>query len=263
MTIESDLQSLINELPEVYQPIYGHPEFGSSRDSASPRMTALVSAVRLIGEALGRPLRILDLGSAQGFTSFTLAELGHQVVGIEMQQVNVDVARRLAKENPELSTEFVVGDIADTQKLVDLSTFDVVLGLSVLHHISQRDGHDMTVELIQTLVDNVPFGLYEMASSSEPLYWAAALPNDPRITLAPYAFVREIARSRTHLSEIERPTFLCSRTHVVVSERLIEIESVTSRSHRAVGDPTDKRDEVLRESAGIDKDCCNLRAGGC
>jgi O-antigen chain-terminating bifunctional methyltransferase/kinase len=45
---------------------------------------------------------------------------------------------------------------------------------------------------------------------SEPLYWAAAQPRDPRELLADYAFVYELSRHGTHLSPIQRPLLVAS-----------------------------------------------------
>ncbi len=107
----------------------------------------------------------------------------------------------------------------------------MVIGFSVLHHVAERNGHEAAVELVSTLAGHIPFAIFEMAVASEPVYWADSLPADPRVTLAPYAFIREIGLVGTHLSDIRRPLLFTSSTHVLAKEGLEVIESWKNESH--------------------------------
>jgi O-antigen chain-terminating bifunctional methyltransferase/kinase len=222
---------LVAQLPEIYQPIYGQPQIQGSRSSDPRRVSTVVDTVERIATVTGRTLRVLDLGSAQGYVSFRLAEVGHHVTGIEFLDSNVAVARLIHEEHPHLDVSFIEGDVMECQSLVDVSGFDVVLGLSVLHHALHRDGPGRVAKLVSALATSIPHGVFEMALASEPLYWAPSLPPDPRITLAPYPFVREVGHARTHLSEISRPILLASSTHALVADNLEEIESWTESPH--------------------------------
>jgi O-antigen chain-terminating bifunctional methyltransferase/kinase len=225
------LDELISQLPERYQPLYGLDSENTSRAADSPRTAQVLSMVDLVATHLGRPLRILDLGSAQGYNCFLAAERQHHVVGLDYLPINVAVSRAIHALHPELSVEFVEGDIDGAAAMIADGDFDLVLGLSVLHHIVHRDGHDATVDLVRQLRDSVPFGLFEMALREEPLYWADSLPNDPRVTLAPYEFIRELTWSSTHLSDVERPLLYCSRTHALVNGLLHPILRYAESSH--------------------------------
>lgn len=68
MTETMHIGARVAALPEKYQPIFGHPELseGSSRGCEDRFVLIRECARRLQGE-LGRPLRVLDLGCAQGF----------------------------------------------------------------------------------------------------------------------------------------------------------------------------------------------------
>jgi O-antigen chain-terminating methyltransferase len=225
------ITKLLAELPEIYQPIYGHPEITASRSADSHRIDLLTNVIREVSTSVGRPLRILDLGSSQGYVAFRLAELGHHVTGIDFLQQNVALARALQDERPELDVAFIVGDIVDCRSLANLSSYDVVVGFSVLHHIAHRDGHASATALVAELSAHIPHAVFEMALATEPLYWAQALPIDPRVTLAPYAFIRELGQVETHLSAVRRPILFASQTHVLASDGLQEIESWTQESH--------------------------------
>jgi SAM-dependent methyltransferase len=227
------LDQLIAQLPERYQPIYGQGDETTSRSADSPRTAHIMSTIDLVGAHLGRPIRVLDLGSAQGYYCFLTAEHHHHATGVDYLPINIAVSRAVHELHPQLSVDFVEADLEVVSQLVSEGNFDLVLGLSILHHVAHRDGHTAAVELVQQLRDHVPFGLFEMALREEPVHWAASLPGDPRVTLAPYEFIRELTWSPTHLSDIERPLLFCSRSHVLVNGRLFPILRYAETSHPA------------------------------
>lgn len=230
------VRDLVAALPEVYQPIYGRPDVGSSRTPDAPRIGALLHIVDLLAARYDRPLRVLDLGTAQAYVACTIAARGHHVTGIEFLPANVAVCEAIAAEHPELDVGFVLGDVADVKSLVDLADFDLVVALSVLHHVTHREGHDATVALVERLATHIPHGIFELALAAEPPYWAAAQPASPRSTLAAFPFIRELALSGTHLSDVERPTYFCSRTDALVNGALHDIRSWSSNSHDHAGE---------------------------
>jgi len=80
-----------------------------------------------VGPGSPRP-RALDLGCGEGADARWLAARGWQVVGVDWAGVALDHARAAARE-PDLQTQFVEGDVTDTQFLAGLSptgTFDLV-----------------------------------------------------------------------------------------------------------------------------------------
>ena len=171
----------------------------------SPRTASIVESAELLERHVGRPLRVLDLGSSQGYIAFVLAEHGHHVTGIDYLPINVQVACAIRDRHPELDVAFIEGDITDATLVADLDEFDLVLGLSILHHVVHSEGLDGAVALVDHLSQHVEHGLFEMALRTEPMYWAESQPCDPRIVLTSYPFIRQIASSPTHLSSIHRP----------------------------------------------------------
>jgi O-antigen chain-terminating methyltransferase len=108
------ITSLVKALPEVYQPIYGHPEFNALASRPCDDRLRLISSIytRLAG-VIGRPLRVLDLGCAQGYFSLHLAEQGATVKGIDRLEENIKLCRGLAVKHPSYSVQFEVGSIED------------------------------------------------------------------------------------------------------------------------------------------------------
>lgn len=228
---QGDIDALISELPELYQPIFGYPGHSASRPADLDRTDAVVAAVTQIAIAVGHPLRILDLGSAQGYFSFIMAQAGHSVVGVDYLPANVRLATAIADLQPDLDVCFVEDQVEHFVATVEPGQFDVVLGLSILHHIVHSAGSEAATALVEVLASNVPFGLFEMATRDEPVYWAASQPIDPRVTLSPYAFIRAIAHSPTHLSDVPRPVFFCAAHHALINDELYDLASFAESSH--------------------------------
>lgn len=82
-----------------------------------------------------RKLKILDLGIGQGYFEQKLTELNlkHELSGIDISEVSIKRAKKHYKGN------FLVGDILDISKFYKNESFDVVVALEVLEHISPKD----------------------------------------------------------------------------------------------------------------------------
>lgn len=234
---DRSLEALVEALPEVYQPIFGHEQFTSrSSRPCHDRLEVITAIHSQLEKHLERPLRVLDLGCAQGFFSLSLAASGASVKGIDFCPENIAVCQRLARSNPALRVEFQLGNIEETVESLALEEFDLVLCLSVLHHVVHDHGADFVRGLIARIADLTTAGIFELALSSEPLYWAAAQADDPRSLLSAYAFVHETRRVTTHLSSDERPMYFASNQFWYFDGHSDRFDRWTDKSHRLVGD---------------------------
>lgn len=232
MTELSDVGALVAALPEKYQPIFGHPELsdGSSR-SCEDRLVLIRECAHQMQSVLGRPLRVLDLGCAQGFFSLSLAADGHEVRGVDFLDLNVNVCQALAAEQPALKATFEHGTIEDVIERLQLGDHDLVLGLSVFHHLVHIHGIARVVELCRRLSEVAAASIYELARREEPLYWAPSLPADPAELLAGYPFLRVLSTQATHLSSVARPLYFASSQLWYVAQEMGEFISWSDDSH--------------------------------
>jgi len=212
--ISNLLPGLVGALPEVYQPIFAHPELSGivSRD-CEDRFLHITQAYRALEGQLNRPLRVLDLGCAQGFFSFNLAKLGAMVDGVDYLDANIEVCRALATEYPEFKVSFQVGRIEDILPLVEQDQYDLVLGLSVFHHLVYKKGINVVKEMLAELSGKITAGIFELALHTEPVYWAPFQPQNSRSILDGFIFVHELAEHKTHLSDVYRPLFVASNQY--------------------------------------------------
>ncbi|QQB49316.1 methyltransferase domain-containing protein [Delftia acidovorans] len=231
------IESLVSQLPEIYQPIYGYPALSSKVSRPCfDRLEKISDIYIALRSLLGRQVRVLDLGCAQGFFSLKLAEWGAIVHGIDYLDKNIEVCQALAQENPELSATFEQGRIEEVIDRIESDQYDMVLGLSVFHHIVQEKGQSFVKNMIDKAAVHVGVLVVELALREEPLYWAAAQPENPRWLLESVAFVHEIARHETHLAAIPRPLFVASNRFWLLMDSAEEFSKWSEDPHHlAVG----------------------------
>ncbi len=212
--MSNSLPELVAALPEVYQPIFGYPKLSVAVSRGSEdRFEQIVNIYRALESQLNRPLRVLDLGCAQGFFSLGLAKLGALVNGVDSLESNIAVCQALAREHPEFKADFEIGRIEDVIARLVSGQYDLVLGLSVFHQIVYEVGIASVQLMLTELAGKVLVGIFELALSSEPLYWGPSQPQDPRFLLDGFVFVHELTRHGTHLSAICRPLYVSSNRY--------------------------------------------------
>ena len=109
--------------------------------------------LRMLREFCGAQLRILDVGCGAGYVALELARAGHHVVGIDIAESCISIARDTLATNPFKegfgSLEYQVLPFRDVR-----GSYDVVLFSGVLHH-----GADPGAEIKRALELLVPNGL--------------------------------------------------------------------------------------------------------
>ncbi len=90
--------------------------------------------------------KILDLGCGVGYDSMRLSEFGARVVGVDLSEKLIAIAREKMPEQ-----RFFVGDI--TEKLTSLGKFEGVLCLATIMHVG--------IEKLKQTFENIAEVLYE------------------------------------------------------------------------------------------------------
>ncbi|WP_047336156.1 methyltransferase domain-containing protein [Pseudomonas protegens] len=226
------IEQLVADLPEVYQPIFGHSDFSdhASRPCAD-RLAVIVGIHDALQALLARRLNVLDLGCAQGYFSLNLASRGAKVRGVDFLDKNVALCTALSAENPELDAVFEVGRVEDFIGRLEPGQYDLVLGLSVFHHVIHERGIDEVKRLFQRSASMCGAMILEIALQEGDLYWAASQPEDPMDLLESVSFVREMARCPTHLTHVQRPLYFASNGYWVVADKAGTFDAWSNDSH--------------------------------
>ena len=226
------LKDLVSGLTEAYQPIYNHAELSKNPSRmCQDRLDYIIEVYNALSLKKQRPLHVLDLGAAQGYFSFSLAEVGATVHGIDYLDENIAVCKKLASEYKNLDVSFQSGRIEEFISQLEIGQYDLVLGLSVFHHIVFEQGILTVTEMLSNLANKVEVGIFEFAQSSEPLYWAEAQPDRSFDLLNGFAFVHELSQHETHLSNITRPLYFSSNHFWYLNGEMEFFDSMTLSSH--------------------------------
>lgn len=233
----SRLADLVSQLPEIYQPIYGHPDLsGQPSRPSEDRWEEIRRLHAALAKKLGRPVRVLDLGCSQGFFALSLAEAGASVVGVDYNEANIAVCKALAAEHLAFQATFAVGKVEDVLARMQPGEFDLLLGLSVFHHLNHEHGHGAVTRMLAECAPKILCGIFELALASEPVYWAPAQPERPHAILEGFEFVHALSHHGTHLSEVRRPLVVASNRLWYLDGRLEPYEVCRTASHHLAAD---------------------------
>jgi O-antigen chain-terminating methyltransferase len=229
------------DLPEAYQPAWGLAESTSkARRQCEDRFAVVLEAVAAF--PADRPLRILDVGCAQGYFSLGLQSglrgrgRAVEVIGVDSLEDNVRFCRDLA-EHHGLDARFIHdrfdGDFFQRHSMDD---FDVVLALNVLHHIRELDGAEAADGALAAIRAHATVLFCEVAQPEEALEWVADWHASDDALLSGYAFRRRLGTFETHLTEVRRPLYACSNRLAYVGGRWFVFDRVLDRAHPGVPD---------------------------
>ncbi|MGE6472516.1 methyltransferase domain-containing protein [Serratia proteamaculans] len=227
-----NIEEYVSSLPECYQLIYGHPELEivTSRN-CNDRLVIVENIVKTLHKKLQRPLKLLDLGCAQGFFSLSLAKYCSKVKGVDFLDKNIELCNALATEFSISHVEFYQGTVQSVIQSIDFSEYDIVLGFSIFHHVCHSDGYLSAKEQINLLANKSNVLLLELAVKEEGLYWAEELPDHADDILDEIAFSRELGEFGTHLTDITRPLYFSSSKYWFVDNEIEPINEWSKESH--------------------------------
>ena len=229
--VDPKLVELVNALPEFYQPIYGHSEWDDKPlRSCVDRVPVVKKVYDALSKALNRPLRVLDLGCAQGFFSLHIASWGGTVTAVDLRKQNIELGEFLASEHPDYKIRFVLEKVEHFLAKVNADDYDLVLCLSILHNVSRFFGLKNVQNLMQDLSQKVSGGVFEFALEK---VHAAYIPKDYRDFLPGFSFIRDLSHS-THRdgSKVMRPICFASAKYTYFEELgALKIDSITYNVH--------------------------------
>ena len=236
MTNEVEMEQLVAKLHERYQPIFGFPQLneGASRQ-CSDRLGTIRTVLEALAKHYGRPMRLLDLGCAQGFFTMSVADFCESVVGIDFLPANVDVCNAARDAAGLQHVRFEVSEISEIIGRLEAGQFDVVLGLSVFHHLCHAQGWSTVAKLLKKLAGAADVLVLELADAREPLYWAPSLPADPVDLIRDIGFIYPLGSFATHLGDVERTLYYCSDRIWHLGSNVTSFEHWTEQSHEFAG----------------------------
>lgn len=93
---------------------------------------------------LGPAERVLDVGCGSGLLCSQMIPYATTVIGIDLDEPSIDEARR---ETSDPGIEYLVGDVLTHP--FELKSFDLVVGVAVLHHMDAAIGLRRFADLVK------------------------------------------------------------------------------------------------------------------
>jgi SAM-dependent methyltransferase len=200
---------------ETYQPVFiGENRIGTGARASVDRWVLIQKVIQNTGAK-----SLVDLGCAEGYFVQMAARHGCVALGIDADVRRLTVAQNTSILNGIDGAGFLYGRI--TESLVrKMPVFDVVLLLSVLHHVMYEHGVDKAKALISAVRERTRLGLvFDMGQSNETVHeWAALLPRmdpDPETWIARFlsdlgfSKVSVIGVSDAYENSVRRALFFC------------------------------------------------------
>lgn len=246
-------------LPEAYQPAWGLKASRSlARRACDDRLAVILP---LLGSLpADGPVRILDVGCAQGYFTLAIAHalagLGREceVVGVDHLAANVDFCRALAAHHGIAARFFNERFDAAFFTRHDDECWDVVLALNVLHHMQRPD--DDVAAVVAAARQHARVMVCELAQRAEALAWVGQWPAADAQLLGAFAFRRRVASFPTHLTDVPRPLYVCSDALAWIGERWFAFDHTADRSHAGVPDAFAGQRRFLFGAASVVKAYC-------
>jgi SAM-dependent methyltransferase len=161
----------------AYEPVeLGGRRFASKRE-VEARWTAIAEAIRRY-----EVRTVLDIGCAEGWFLRRAAEdFGCFCIGVDAEDRRV-LTGEIARLHDGVERVAVMKARLTPEDIRELPACDMVLCLSVVHHVMREGGRRAAEEFVQALASRARKALiFEMGTSEErQLAWSSALPDMPQ-----------------------------------------------------------------------------------
>ena len=237
------LKQLLSNCPYIYQPIFGlkPDQQPDSVRNGYDRLEVITDVYKKLSSSLGRPLKVLDLGCNAGFYSLALASEGANVIGIETNVGFYELCQFLKKENNVDNMLFMNENFVDLFESNSLEDFDLVLGLSIFHHIASRYSYKKARSILESLSSDgiilLELALFDEVGARgnpEGPSWAKSQPKNYRDWLVNFNWVYEMGRFNTPSSQTSRPVLVASNRFVISETACIDTKSPQSESSQII-----------------------------
>ena len=203
-----------------YQPVGA---YSAARNRPESSFEARLKIARSAVSAYGIR-HVLDIGCAEGFFIRNLAlSEGVTAVGLEQSRAAIRRGSAIWDAQKEHGYGYIQMEVSP-DALAQLPVFDLVICLSVVHHVIASGGKEAGVEFLRACatVTGKVF-LFDMGSPLEKSHgWASSLAflgsseaevaqnTASMLREAGFAGVEEVGESLGHKAEAMRPVFLCT-----------------------------------------------------
>jgi len=253
------LQVEYTKLRFVQQPMIHSLETLPGFSLQTLQFDSIYTVVENLEKYLGRKLKILEIGSAQGFFGLQLAEKGHKVVSIEWEDENIQFINNLRKTLAE-PLSFEIFKI-DADRIVDLNEieFDLSISMGSLVHVYRTLNLSDQENFFTFIKKNSKFAIWDIPIFEENASWNWAIRQDPIEDFKSAPFLYELGRFRRHSRGSQRPLILTSENFAYTGGQVFKFESSQVHTEHPFSDGTQNTRRTINLGSKILKIELNAR----
>lgn len=183
------LEHVVNSQSYNYEPIKANDSFFESERDWQSRW----KSIQAVAEEY-EVTSVTDIGCAEGWFIRRLSEdLNCFTIGVETIYNRI-LAGELSRLHDRVRKTAIIEDKIGPEEILKLPTCDMILCLSVVHHIIRKNGVDEGREFVKAIGRNVKkVIIFEMGTENEKLMqWASNMPSMPE---GQAAFIKEFLES--------------------------------------------------------------------
>jgi O-antigen chain-terminating methyltransferase len=207
--MEADVrpQSFSKSSSKHIQPPRGAVESaGQDIENHQQLLEITLAVAAKLRQLLGRPLRVIDLGCAQGLFSLELARAGDEVLGADAEPDHILSCQTQAKALGVNAT-FITADITNWQNCDKSFDLALAFNLAQLPNLAQRQ------RTVQALSQRTAVALiassWQITAANTPNTW----PDNPFQLLQPFAYLEKLTEYPPITTHFKQPVFFCSDSY--------------------------------------------------
>jgi hypothetical protein len=219
------LQVEYTKLRFIQQPLIHNMEAIPGFSIQALQFDSICQLVAKLEDYLGRKLKILEIGSAQGFFGLQLAEKGHKVVSIEWEEENIQFIKNLRRSFPNpVPFEIFKIDVDRISELNEIE-FDLSISMGSLVQVYRTLNLTSQKTFFDFVENNSKLAIWDIPVFEENASWNWAIKLDPLEDFIYSPFLYELGRFRRHIRGSKWPLIVTSKNFAYTGKSIFKFES--------------------------------------
>jgi hypothetical protein len=224
-SLEESIQAEYRKLRFLQQPLVFNLDTIPGFSLQTSQFDSIHNVVATLENYLGRKLKILEIGSSQGFFGLQLAEKGHKVISIEWEDENIAFLKSLRQlYSDSVSYEVLKIDLNQIPELDEIE-FDLSISMGSLVQVYRTLNLSAQHKFFDFVKKNSKLSIWDIPVFEESASWNWAIKRNPLEDFYAFPFFFELGTFRKHSRGLEWPLILASENYAYIGNEFFRFES--------------------------------------